>query len=68
MTIYPARHIYNIQLTENVFQRKKNLSKFSSAVATNSGQGVGSLLSYEFFGIFSGKSHGFDSGGTAFAS
>ncbi len=31
MTIDPAHHIYNIQLTENVFEWNLFISKFSSA-------------------------------------
>ncbi len=31
MTIYPAYHIYNVQLTENVFKRNLFISKLSSA-------------------------------------
>ncbi len=35
MTIYPAHHIYNIQLTENVFQSNLLVLQFSIAAPTD---------------------------------
>ncbi len=34
MTINPEHHIYNIRLTENVFQQNLFISNFSSAAPT----------------------------------